>query len=393
VVAGVTESAPATRLSPGTRSRWILCVGHAVDDLYQGAVPALIPYLALARHFDYTAAAGITMAATLLSSLFQPLFGILTDRRPLPRLIPIGMSLAGLGIGASGLSESYLMTWLAVAVSGLGVAAYHPEAARAARAASGGSHIAMSWFSLSGSLGFVAAPLLVPVVVERAGLGATPLLSVPAVLMAAVTVAALRPSAAAASTSSATAGPTTVDQWAPFLRLAAIIVARSSMMFGLGGFLALFAAQRLSAGPRTGEAALLAFYAGFAIGTLWGGRLAERYSRITVMRLSYLAAIPGLAIIVFVPGHLLFVGVVWTALAINVPFSLHVTLGQDFLPNRVGTASGVTLGLATTVGGIATPLLGVLADRTSLRTALLVLLVLPLVALCTIGLRDPLRKT
>ena len=132
----------------------MLCLGHMVDDLYQGAVPALIPYLALVRHYDYTAAAGITLAATLLSSLAQPLFGVLTDRYALPLLIPVGMSLAGLGIGLSGLSASYLLTWLAVALSGLGVAAYHPESARAARAASQGSHVTMSWFSLAGSVGF-----------------------------------------------------------------------------------------------------------------------------------------------------------------------------------------------------------------------------------------------
>ena len=165
-------------------------------------MPALIPYLALVRHYDYTAAAGITLAATLISSLAQPVFGVLTDRYALPPLIPVGMSVAGLGIGLSGLSESYLLTWLAVALSGLGVAAYHPEAARAARVASEGSHVAMSWFSLAGSVGFALGPLLVPAVVETGGITATPVLVVPALVMAAATLAVLHrhpaPAAAAA---------------------------------------------------------------------------------------------------------------------------------------------------------------------------------------------------
>ena len=111
----------------------VLVAGHAVDDLYQGAVPAVVPFLVLERGYGYLAIAGITVAATLLSSVVQPLFGWLTDRRPMPWLVPLGMTLAGVGVGLSGLSDSYVVTWLAIALSGLGVAAYHPEAARLAR--------------------------------------------------------------------------------------------------------------------------------------------------------------------------------------------------------------------------------------------------------------------
>jgi len=124
---------PADQPSP--RLVWLLSAGHTVDDLYQGAVPALIPFFVAARHWDYAAASGITVAATLLSSVVQPVFGVLTDRLRLPWLVPLGMSVAGAGVGLSGLGHSYVLTWLAIALSGLGVAAYHPESARLARAA------------------------------------------------------------------------------------------------------------------------------------------------------------------------------------------------------------------------------------------------------------------
>ncbi len=374
------------------QTRWVLCVGHVVDDLYQGAVPALIPYLALARHYDYTQAAGITLAATLLSSLAQPLFGVLTDRYALPPLIPVGMSLAGLGIGLSGLSESYLLTWLAVALSGLGVAAYHPEAARSARAASEGSHVFMGWFSLAGNVGFALGPLAVPLVLESGGLTATPALAVPALLMAAVTVVVLRRHPAPTSVGSRSPeGEDLDDQWTPFLRLTVVVVCRSVMSFGLAAFLALYTQERFDAGPLTGEAVLLGFFLASAAGTLGGGRLAERFSRVLIMRVSYLAVLPGLAMLVFATGPAFLLGVVWTGLALNTPFSLHVTLGQDYLPNRVGTASGVTLGLAVSVGGIAAPFFGALADATSLQTSLATMLVIPLIAAgFTTGLRDPL---
>jgi len=372
----------------------VLCLGHMVDDLYQGAVPALIPYLALVRHYDYTAAAGITLAATLLSSLAQPLFGVLTDRYALPLLIPVGMSLAGLGIGLSGLSASYLLTWLAVALSGLGVAAYHPESARAARAASQGSHVTMSWFSLAGSVGFALGPLVVPAVVEPGGVGATPLLAVPALLMAGVTVAVLRSHPAPSSAPPRDPGGTLLsDRWGPFLRLTGVVMSRSVMSFGLAAFLALYAQQRLDAGTVTGEMVLLVFFIASAVGTLVGGRLAERHSRITIMRVSYSAALPGLALLVFAPGAAFVLGAAWTGLAINLPFSLHVTLGQDYLPHRIGTASGVTLGLAVSVGGLAAPVVGAVADATSLQAALAGMLLLPLVAgAFTLGLDDPLRR-
>ena len=83
-----------TQVSRPQRRAAVLIAGHAIDDLYQGAVPALVPFMVADRHYGYLAASGITLAATLLSSAAQPLFGLLTDRRPLPWLVPAGMILA-----------------------------------------------------------------------------------------------------------------------------------------------------------------------------------------------------------------------------------------------------------------------------------------------------------
>ena len=171
---------------------WLLSIGHAVDDLYQGAVPALIPFFVAARHWDYLTASGITLAATVLSSVAHPVFGMLTDRRGLPWLVPLGMSVAGAGIGLSGLGRPYALTWLAIALSGLGIAAYHPESARLARRAAGGSHVAMSWFSPGGNAGFALGPLAAGAVLRLLGTGGTPVLAVPALACAAVTWHALR---------------------------------------------------------------------------------------------------------------------------------------------------------------------------------------------------------
>ncbi|MFE3287604.1 MFS transporter, partial [Streptomyces sp. NPDC059233] len=102
-------------------------------DVYQGAVAALVPFLVSERAYGYAAASGIVLAASLLSSVVQPLFGMLTDRRPTPWLIPLATAASGLGIALVGLDAGSPATVAAVALSGLGVAAYHPAAARLVR--------------------------------------------------------------------------------------------------------------------------------------------------------------------------------------------------------------------------------------------------------------------
>jgi FSR family fosmidomycin resistance protein-like MFS transporter len=118
-------------------------------------------------------------------------------------------------------------------------------------------------------------------------------------------------------------------------------------------------------------------YLGGAVGTVLGGSLANRWGRIAVVRWSSALGVLAVAGVVFVPGPLLLVCVALTSACLYVPFSLSITLGQDYLPRRVGTASGVTLGLTVSVGGIASPLIGVAADHTSLQVALTPLILLP----------------
>ncbi|MGY4771308.1 MFS transporter [Kribbella sp. CWNU-51] len=353
----------------------LMAVGHACVDVYQGSVPALVPFLVAERGLGYVAVSGITLAATLLSSVVQPVFGVLTDRRPLTWLIPVAMTTAGLGIALVGVGPSYWLSWLAAALSGLGVAAYHPEAARMARAVSGGSHVGMSWFSVGGNVGFALAPVLVTPLIAAGGLSLTPLLIVPALFGAAVTQLALRSAHLVASSKQNLPG---ADDWSSFLRLSAIMICRSIVFVGLGTFIALYAGQRVGGGTTTGGVALFVLFAAGAFGTLLGGRFATRCGRVRTLRTSYAVAVPALAGLVLAPGPAFFGFLAVTAIAMSIPFSLHVTLGQDFLPSRVGTAGGMTLGLAVSIGGIATPVLGTIAEHTSLRLALSTLIALAL---------------
>lgn len=364
----------------------VLVAGHAVDDLYQGAVPSVVPFLVAERSYGYVAAAGITVAATLLSSVVQPLFGILTDRRAMPWLVPVGMTVAGVGIGLCGLGDSYLFTWLAIALSGLGVAAYHPEAARLARRVSRDGHIGMSWFALGGNAGFALGPVLVTPVLAFGGLHASPLLMIPALLGGAWTFMAMKGVHGVATNATTHTGR---DDWRQFGRLTIVVIARSMATFGLATFLAIWAAQRVG-GLVAGSAALVVLFGVGAISTLLGGVLAGRWGRIKTVRVSYAVAVPAVAGVALVPGPAVYLTIALAAVTLYVPFSLHTTLGQDYLPNRLGTASGVTLGLAVSVGGLAAPVIGAIASVSTLQTALLSLTALPVIAwIAARGLKQP----
>lgn len=401
--------------APRTRPLTLLSLGHACVDVYQGAVAALVPFFVSERAYTYAAASGIVLAASLLPSVIQPLFGALTDKWALPWLLPVSTLVGGVGVALSGIVGSYALTLTMAAVSGIGVAAYHPEAARVARHASRGSHTAMGWFSLGGNLGFAAAPLMVSAAITTGGLHASPLLVVPALAGAALCMAALRAMRARDAEATTAAGASRIaeavtstgltpagvdgrdatdgsphdlagspddlagsrDDWASFVKLSGAIVCRSIVFVGLSAFISLYVRQRTGGGEAAGTAALFVLYLGGAIGTVVGGKLAGRHGRIRVVQWSYALTVLAVAGVVFVPGPLLYVLVALTSAGLYVPFSLHVTLGQDYLPRRMGTASGVTLGLTVSIGGIASPLLGAVADATSLQTALIPLIALP----------------
>ncbi|UMP07106.1 MFS transporter [Amycolatopsis sp. EV170708-02-1] len=370
---------------PKIKAIALLSAGHACVDVYQGSVAALVPFFAAERAYGYAAVSGIVLAASLLSSVAQPLFGALTDRWAMPWLLPSATLLGGLGIGLGGLVGSYPLTLAFVAVSGIGVAAYHPEAARVARIASGGSHTAMGWFSLGGNIGFAAAPVLVAAVMAVGGLRMSPLLVVPALTGAVLCLPVLRALTRNARTSGSSPKVAGVDDWRSFAKLSMAVVFRSIVFIGLSTFVSLYAQQRVGGGTTTGSAALFLLYLGGAAGTLLGSRLAGRRDRVTVVRWSYLATIGAVAGVVFVPGPAFFAFVLLAAVSLYIPFSLQITLSQDYLPTRVGTASGVTLGLTVSIGGLASPVIGTVADRTSLQTALIPLIALPV--LCWITTR------
>ncbi len=364
----------------------LLCLGHMFDDVNQGALPAMLPFFIAVHNLSYSAAAGLVLALTVSSSVLQPLLGEFSDRRSAPWLVPLGLFLAGTGIAFSSVMPNYLLIALAIGIAGVGVAAFHPEAARFANYASGAQRATgMSVFSLGGNMGFALGPILGSAVMVAFGLHGGWMLAAPPAIVALILASQLprfqRHRAAAIARQAAAARTARPDQWGPFLRLTAAIISRSIIFYGLNTFIPLYWRDVLHESAAAGGIALGTMFACGAVGTLLGGWMADRYGRrrVVISTLILLAA----CIFGFVSLHdpiQLTLVLIPMGLMLNAPSSIMVVMGQEFLPNRIGTASGVTLGLAVSVGGLIAPVLGGIADSYGIPTVLTLLIFVPLVA-------------
>ena len=295
----------------------VLATGHLWADFLQGAVPALLPFLIAERGYSYAAAGALVLASSIGSSLVQPLFGIASDRLALPWLMPAGLAIGGAGLATVGLTESYAATVAAVAVSGLGVAAFHPEGARYANYVSRAQRgRGMSMFSLGGNAGFALGPLLVTPAVLAFGLHGTLLALIPLWLAAGLLARELgrlrgfAPVVAAGERRDAdgTAGR---DAWGPFARLASLIGLRSGVFFGLQAFIPIYFAVELGTSEAAGNGALSVMLVAGAVGTYVGGRLVDRLGRRVIVVGSMAALGPLLVLLQFAerwPATLLLAG-------------------------------------------------------------------------------------
>ena len=360
----------------------VLAAGHLFTDLNQGAMPAMLPFCVAEYHLSYQQAAGLVFAATVASSIVQPLFGQYADRAPAAWLMPAGVLLAGLGMSLTGFAGNYWLMAGVLLVSGLGVAAFHPEAARTMNAAAGERKATgMSVFSMGGSGGFALGPLLATALMLNFGVRGALLLAVPAVGMALVLFSQLRrlpvlPVARPRLAGDSAAGAR--DAWAPFSRLIAAVIGRSIIFFGFNTFLSLYWTRILGQSPAAGGAILALWLLAALAGALIGGRMSDRFGARQVGLWTSLMMLPLLVGVVWVRQPVL-AAVVLAAIGtlLAAPSSGLMVLGQELLPNHIGVASGVTIGLSVSVGGATAPLLGWLADHYGIPSALVSLAVFP----------------
>lgn len=369
----------------------LLGLGHAVTDLNQGALSVILTYF---THLSQLQVGAAMLAFNLSSSVIQPLFGIFSDRFRAAWLIPTGCLFAGLGMAATGFTKGYLPLLLAVLVSGLGVAAYHPEGSKFARFASGERKASgMSLFSVGGNFGFAAGPIMAGIFYKLAGLHGTAGFLVLGGLMSLLLWANLP---AIVRTQSAEPLPRAdgvrnhpsckaqrgVGRAAiSVVLLVLVVVMRSWTHLGIVTFLPQYYVRLLHHTHTYAAAVVSLFLLAGAFGTLVGGPLADRWGLKTVIILSMALLVPLVWLLGILRGAWLVFVVALAGFVTISTFAVTVVFGQELLPHNVGLASGLTLGFGIGMGGVGTTLLGWVADHWGLPAAFHVMILFPVVGL------------
>lgn len=358
------------------RGLGLLTFGHTGADICQGAVPAMLPFMVAERGYSYSAIGALYLCASLGSSLVQPLFGLYTDRIRASWLMPAGLVLGGLGIGAAGLAPSFVLTAVALLASGLGVAAFHPDAARLASSVAAAKRGAgMSIFAVGGNAGFALGPILVTPAVVAFGLAAAGIVAVVPLAAAALLLieggylGRFRPSPAGKAIAQE---PGRGEDWTTFGVASGAAILRTSFQFGLQAFIPSYFVAVLATTEGAGNAAIAAMLAAGAVGTLVGGRFADRFGFRPVIVVSLACVMPLAFALPSVGIAGAVVLLVLIGLVMDANFYPLVVIAQDALPRFVGFASGVVLGLSIGIGALAAWLLGILADRAGLEWTLYV---------------------
>ena len=358
-----------------------LSAGHCATDFANGALPALLPFFVDRFHLSYTLAATVMLASAASSSLIQPLFGAWSDKRGAIWLLPAGVAVAGIGIALAAAAPAYWVVLLLVVISGLGVAAYHPEGSKFAAYAGGRKRAsAMSLFSIGGNVGYALGPTVTTPLVLALGLTGGLLLSLP-VLGVALALLVVSPYLARFAPEPGAAGRAEgEDRPGALALLLGVIAFRSVAWFGLITFVPLWEVS-LGHSKAEGSHLLSLMLLAGGLGTLAAGPLADRLGRRPVLNVSLVATAPLILVYVLVGGIPGAIALAFVGVCVIGTFGVTMVMSQEYLPSRIGMASGLSIGLSIGLGGIAAVGLGALADSVDLQAAMYAAAAAPLAGL------------
>lgn len=346
---------------------------HLVTDTAQGSLAALLPLFITSYHLSYEQAAAIMFFNTALASVAQPIFGYLADKKSFWFFIPTGIFVAGISISCLGFVDSYEGLVLFSILAGLGSAIFHPEAARWVNSISP-EHKgrAMGLFSVGGNGGFAIGPILA----GGAYIWGPHALIIFGIINTSLALFYLlaKPYNYQNEQAKKRAFPEGHNDWKKFGILFVIIAGRSINFAVLNTFIPIYWISHLMQSTAAGNFALSLFFFCGVVVTLLGGILADKLGFVKVIRICYILLVPFMILFTHSDSY-------WLSMALLIPlafgvfaqYSPIVVLGQQYLSKSIGFASGITLGLGITLGGIVAPLVGNLADTYGLQQALSVL--------------------
>ena len=368
---------------------------HCINDFGQGSLAALIPFFIANFGLNYYQSASIIFCNTVVASIAQPALGYVADRWRVPWFIPVGFSITLVSISAIALATSYEMILTLSLIAGLGAALFHPEAALLVnRMQSNELGNAMGRFAVGGSAGFALGPLLAGGVYVFGAhflwvFTAIALLGVLLYLYAFTGEADT--TNAGESKSSAKSTNTGANDWVSFGKLFFVIASRSILFSVLSIFIPILYITVINGEARASSLALTMYFAMGAVLTYMGGALSDKLGFLKTVRLGNLIFLPSVLVFIFVPN-------IWGFFGAMIPMAFGVfsqygpitVLGQKYLAKNAGFASGVTLGLGITLGGLAAPYIGHLADIYDVQTALMTLIPVGLMGLLmSLWLKEP----
>ena len=363
-----------------------IIAAHAAVDMQTMSLNTLLPTLLATFSLNYATAAAIITMNQIVIAIFQPIAGIIGDRRSLRWLALFGCGLCGVMMASVTFLPSYWMIIIAVALSGIGSALFHPEALTHARTLSGKyTNTGTSWFFLGGNIGFGAAPLLVGFLIERFGIHAAAWMIVPTIIGCSLLILQMRKfhrAARASDSLQAEVNRGVQRQTIIFVAFVLfLIILRSISYEGMKTFMPLYFANET--GHSTSEFAplLTAISLSGIIGTIFSGPLADRIGRRNLMVASMVLAL--LAIYMFWRSagiwQIVWIGVF--GIAMTAPWTISVTMIQDAMPTQLGLAGGLTLGTAYGASGLGVGFLGVLANNIGLWPTMQFIALVPIVVL------------
>ena len=367
---------------------YLFSLGHLSVDWCQGAIPALLPYFIRNYDLSYQAAGTLIFANVLVASVLQPLFGYYSDRISRPWFIPLGTLFCGISVALMGFCTSFAAIFAVAMLSGVGSAIFHPEAALMVnRIAARAKGQALGTFSVGGNAGFAIGPIVAGICAYKLGIHTLLIFGIINTVLAIALWTKMpyvlrQMSLSDRNETEKKTVKAKENDWKAFGILSLPIFARSIGFTLSNTFIPIYWMTVLHASATQGTTALSILFTIGACITFGGGLLADRYGYVKIIRAAFLCMVPAYLLLTHTTDIRVATALLLpAAVSIFMPYSPIVVLGQTYLAKNAGFASGVTLGLTTTLGGIFAPLVGAAADRWGLVPALQIFWIAGLIGL------------
>jgi FSR family fosmidomycin resistance protein-like MFS transporter len=351
-----------------------LAAAHMVTDIYMPVLPAILPLLISQNGYSYLAAGLLVTAYNLTSSFTQPVIGWLSDTRGLTISISISLFVSAIFVALMGIAQDYYLIMAFAVIAALGHACFHPSALSLVSrlCTSGNRGQITSYFVVGGNLGYAIGPVLAGFLVWWLGLPGLLFLVIPAIVMI-FALRVLLPGGIAAAQEAhaftATAPDEAPSKW-PFVVLMAASVLRAWAVFAAITYLPMYLVHTLGYDLVAASFVMTLMLLAGVAGQVAGGRISDRIGRKEFMVFGLAGAIPFFYLFFTLSGIPAIIALLCFGFCLWSTFAVAVAMGHELLPQNVGLASGMMLGLAIGFGGLGVAVNGLIADQYSLGAAL-----------------------